>query len=312
MPLVLPKPLRTPAMTSPRQKLRMPTPGAIRNAFNSCGRRQTPNELIDFMATIGPTIGDPFVVRLIAVEVARVANMKPPERKIKYLDNLFNTVNFPPKVAQEVNRAVDRVVVPPEFVMLAERIMPPLDNLTRPLLEPPLPASKKTSRQVMTSPVSRQCYDELMEAFKAVRDNFVDSISTNLVVHSVAPDPLRTDGLDNAVELIREIIDVMHTAATACGMVLHHPESWPSSRPTRLDLVTMLNEAKAREAAVQEMLDAEQTVTPLRKLTAIMDDLVIEYCERTIKSGGRDLRTFPFWKKVNNDTPAPEFEPPRP
>ena len=296
-------------MTSPRQELLMPTPGAIRNAFNSCGRRQTPNELVDFMATIGPTIGDPFVVRLIACEVARIASMKPPERKIKYLDNLFNTVNFPPTVAQEVNRAVDRVVVPPEFVFLAERIMPPLDNLTLPILEPPLPDSEKSSRQViMASPVSRRCYEELMEAFKAIRDNFVDSISTNLVVHSAAPDPLRADGLDNAVHLIREIIEVMHMAATACGMILHHPESWPSSQPTRLDLITMLNEAKAREAAVQEMLDAEQTVTPLRKITAIMDDLVIEYCEQTIKTGGRDLRTFPFWKKLNNDTPSPNAE----
>ena len=89
-------------------------------------------------------------------------------------------------------------------------------------------------------------------------------------------------------------------------MILHHPETWPHSEATHMRLMVLLNEAKAREATVQEALDTNQPVSNARKVMAFMDDLFIDYCERTVAAGADDLSTLPFWIRVQENTHAPD------
>jgi hypothetical protein len=255
------------------------------------------------MATIGPVVGDPFIVRTIAVAVVDISGMKPPERKIKYLDNLLSDINFPPEVAREINRIVDRIKPPPDFANLADRLVPPMSNLTGAILEPPFPVLEEARRQVVTSPVSRQAYDESVTAFQNLRDDLVRHISYGLVIHSVAPDPTRGELIDNAIERIPERLALLDLAAGIFGMTLHHPETWPKQQDTPLQLVATLNAAKARDTAVQKYVDDGNTITPARNLRAIVDDLVIDHCQRAISSGSRDLRTFAFWQQVMHNSP---------
>ncbi len=261
------------------------------------------------MATIGPIVGDPFIVRLIATSVSQIGGMKPPERKIKHLDELMSQVNFPPEVARAIERVVDRVVVPREFFKLADQMVTPLNDLTRAVREALLPASAEAAqaaRRLRTSALSRKCHEELMASLIAVRDNLVHSISHNLVTYSLAPDTSRQEMLDGALKLYPEYSALLDMSARACGMVLHHPESWPPGEATRMQLMVLLNEAKAREETVQEALDTDQPVTTMRKMTAFLDDLFIDYCERTIAAGANDLSTLPFWIRVHQNTPVPD------
>ncbi len=287
----------------PTRPLRVPTPADVRYAYGRCSRAIAPATVIDFMATIGPVVGDPFIVRTIAVAVVDISGMKPPERKIKYLDNLLSDINFPPEVAREINRIVDRIKPPPDFANLADRLVPPMSNLTGAILEPPFPVLEEARRQVVTSPVSRQAYDESVTAFQNLRDDLVRHISYGLVIHSVAPDPTRGELIDNAIERIPERLALLDLAAGIFGMTLHHPETWPKQQDTPLQLVATLNAAKARDTAVQKYVDDGNTITPARNLRAIVDDLVIDHCQRAISSGSRDLRTFAFWQQVMHNSP---------
>ena len=260
------------------------------------------------MATIGPTVGDPFIVRLIATSVSQISGMKPPERKIKHLDNLMSEVNFPPEVAQAIERVVDRVVVPRDFFKLADQMVTPVSDLTRAVREglyPPSPQATEAAKRLSASALSRKCRAELMTSLIAIRDNLVHSISHNLVTYSLAPDTSREEMLEGALKLYPEYSALLDMSARACGMILYHPETWPTADATRMQLMVLLNEAKAREATVQEALDSDQDVTTIRKMTAFLDDLFIDYCERTIAAGANDLSTLPFWIRVNQNTPAP-------
>ena len=259
------------------------------------------------MATIGPIVGDPFIVRLIATSVSQIGGMKPPERKIKHLDDLMSQVNFPPEVARAIERVVDRVVVPREFFKLADQMVTPLNDLTRAVREALFPASAEAANRLSTSALSRKCHEELMASLIAVRDNLVHSISHNLVTYSLAADTSRQEMLDGALKLYPEYSVLLGMSARACGMVLHHPETWPPGEAaTRMQLMVLLNEAKAREATVQEALDTDQPVTTMRKMTAFLDDMFIDYCERTIAAGANDLSALPFWIQVHQNTPVPD------
>lgn len=262
------------------------------------------------MATIGPVVGDPTVVRLIATSVSQISGMKPPERKIKHLDDLMSQVNFPPEVVRAIEGVVDRVVVPREFFKLADQMVTPLNDLTRAVREALFPTSAEAAeaaRRLRTSALSRKCHEELMASLIAVRDNLVRSISHNLVTYSLAADISRPEMLDGALKLYPEYSALLDMSARACGMVLHHPETWPSGEATRRQLMVLLNEAKARDATVQKAIDTDQPVTTIRKVTAYLDDLFIDYCERTIAGGANDLSTLPFWIRVHQNTPVPNY-----
>ena len=257
------------------------------------------------MATIGPVVGDPTVVRLIATSVSEIGGMEPPERKIKRLDDLMNQVRFPPEVARAMEEVVDRVVVPREFFELADRMVVPTNELARAIREAILtePAeSTEAIRKASNSPMYRKCHEELMTSLTTTRDNLVRSISHNLVTYSLAADISRQEMLDGALKLYPEYSALLDMSARACGMILHHPKTWPQQEATRMRLMVLLNQAKAREAIVQEALDKDQPVTNARKVTAFLDDLFIDYCERTIAAGANDLSTLPFWIGVAQNT----------
>lgn len=289
----------------PSRPLRGPTPNDILRAFSHCSYAVAPNAIIDFMATIGPEVGDPFIVRTIAVAVVDISGMKPPARKVKHLDNLLDDVNFPPDVAREINRVIDLIHLPSDLRDLADRLVPPLHNLAGAVLEPPFPVSDQARDQVANSPVSQKVYDEVMASFHTRREDFVTHVGYGLLLHTVAPEPTRRKGVENSIERIPEHIALMDLAAGICGMTLHHPETW-WGRKTRMELVTMYNHARARDTAVQEVVDSGETITPVRNLTAIIDDLVIDYCQRTMKADDQDLRPLPFWHQVLSNTPAPQ------
>ena len=258
------------------------------------------------MATIGPIVGDPFIVRLIATSVSQISGMKPPERKIKHLDDLMSQVNFPPEVARAIEGVVDRVVVPRDFFRLADRMVTPPGDLTRAVRESIFPVSAEDPKGVRNSPLFRKCHEELMASLTTIRDDLVRSISHNLVTYSLAPESSREEMLEGALKLYPEYSALLDMAARACGMILHHPDTWPQGDATRFQLVTLLNEAKARDAAVQEALDSDRPVSNARKVAAYLDDLLIHYCERTIAAGADDLTTLPFWIRVHQNTPVPE------
>ena len=286
----------------PTRPLRGPTRNNVLQAYGSVTYADAPDALVDFMATIGPTIGDPFIVRTIAVAVADICGMQPPERKIEHLDRLLGDVNFPPEVAREINRVTDRVVVPSEFVDLAAKLVPPMHNLTGAVLEPPFPVPEGARLQVETSSTARLVYDEIITSFQSLHDDLVRHISYGLLIYSVAPSPTREEVAQNASERIPERLALLDLAAGVCGMTLHHPETWPEGT-NRMQLMTMLNEAKARDAAVQEYLDSGETITPVRNLMAIIDDLVIDYCQRAIRTRNRDLMPVAFWRQVLKNGP---------
>ena len=263
-------------------------------------------DLINFMATIGPIVGDPVIVRAIATSVSQIGGMRPPERKIKHLDDLMSQVRFPPEVAREIERVVDLVVAPKEFFKVADQMVTPVKDLTRAVREPLFPVSAEAVKRFNSSPVSRKCFEEVMASLLAVRDNLVHSISHNLVTYSLAPDMAREEMLEGALKLYPEYSALLDMSAGVCGMVLHHPETWPQGEATRMQLMVALNEAKAREAIVQEALDTNQNVTNARKVAAFLDDLLIDYCERTIAAGANDLSALPFWIRVQQNAPAPD------
>lgn len=260
------------------------------------------------MATIGPVVGDPTVVRMIATSVSQIGGMEPPERKIKHLDDLMSQVRFPPEVARAIEDVVDRVVVPREFFMMADRMVAPTNELARAIREAILTESAESSdavKKVRNSPIYRKCHEELMTSLTTTRDNLVRSISHNLVTYSLAADISRHEMLEGALKLYPEYSALLDMSARACGMILHHPETWSQGEATRMRLMLLLNEAKAREAIVQEALDNNQPVTNARKVTAFLDDLFIDYCERTIAAGANDLSTLPFWIRVPQNSPVP-------
>jgi len=263
-------------------------------------------ELIEFMATIGPVVGDPTIVRHIATSVSQIGGMEPPERKIKHLDDLMSQVRFPPEVARAIEDVVDRVVVPREFFKLADRMVAPTKELRRAIREAILAESSEAIKQVRNSPIYRKCHEELMTSLTTTRDNLVRSIGHNLVTFSLAADISRQEMLDGALKLYPEYSALLDMSARACGMILHHPETWPQDEATRMRMMVLLNQAKAREATVQEALDKDLPVTNARKVAAFLDDLFIDYCERTIAAGANDLSTLPFWIRVQETTHAPD------
>lgn len=284
----------------------LPTEAGIANAYRSCTRWITPPVMLDFMATIGPIVGDPFMVRTIAVTIVNISSMNPPVRKIRHLDILLGDVNFPPEVSRAINSTLDRIVPPPDFVRLAERIITPMNNLTGALLEPPFPVPEGSTERVMTDRVSRLAHDEAITAFGNLRERFVRHVSYGLVMHTVAPDPMRGEIVTHAQEGIREHLAVMDMAAMMFGMILHHPDTWDETAADRLRVVTLLNEAKARDIAIQEYIDEGNTISQPRKVLAMVDDLLINHCERLVSSPDSDLSAFPFWVRVHGNSPYVE------
>ena len=284
----------------------LPTEAGIANAYRSCSRWITPAVMLDFMATIGPIVGDPFIVRTIAVTIVNISSMNPPVRKIRHLDMLLSDVNFPPEVSRAINSTLDRIIPPPDFVNLAERIITPMNNLTGALLEPPFPVPEGATERVMTDPVSRLAYDEAMTAFGNLRERFVRHVSYGLVMHTVAPDPTRDEIVTNAQEGIREHLAVMDMAAMMFGMILHHPDTWDETAVDPLRAVTLLNECKARDNTVQAYIDDGNTISQARKVLAMIDDLLIDHCERLVSSPDNDLSALPFWVRVRDNAPYVE------
>ena len=166
------------------------------------------------MATIGPIVGDPFVVRLIATSVSQISGMKPPERKIKHLDDLMSQVNFPPEVAQAIERVVDRVVVPRDFFRLADRMVTPPGDLTRAVREGIFLETPEAAKQFRNSPLFRKCHEELIASLTTIRDDLVRSISHNLVTYSLAPESSREEMLQGALKLYPEYSALLYAMVT--------------------------------------------------------------------------------------------------
>ena len=292
----------------PNRPLIVPTDDHIRQAFGSLSRAETPDGLVDFMATIGPIIGDPHVVRIIAGTVVDISAMKPPERKIRFLDNLMETVNFPPEVAREINRMVDRVVVPKSFLDLAERLVSPMHNLAGGVLEPPFPVSEEAKQEVATGEVSRIVYDEVMACFQTLREDLLHHVANGFLIYTVSTLDMRDEVVENSVKGIPERLAVLDLVGVVCGMTLHHPETWPEAA-TRQHLITMLNESKSRDTAIQAYSDDGGELTSARKVMAAIDDMIIDYCQRAIRSRNRDMRPVAFWRRVLHNSPLDSVTP---
>ena len=143
------------------------------------------------------------------------------------------------------------MIVPREFFKLADRMVAPTKELARAIREGILTESAESSeaiKQVRNSPIYRKCHEELMTSLTTTRDNLVRSISHNLVTFSLAADISRPEMLDGALKLYPEYSALLDMSARACGMILHHPETWPHDEATRMQLMVALNEAKARES----------------------------------------------------------------
>ncbi len=268
-------------MTAARP-LRVPTEAQIRRAFNSYP--SPPKELSRFMTAIYPVVDDVFITYTIATAVAQIASMGP-ARKIKHLDILLGEVNFPPSVAREINRTIDLVVVPPGYTRAAERLLPPLENLAGALTEP-------------DAALPRQTYREVMQSFETIRADFVKYVSNGFVGFTVAHESWRERFLRSAVEKIPERIRNIDKIAAICDSVLQAPATWQEPAVTPMRLVAILNASKARDDEAQQLVDDGATLSAARAFLTIIDELIIDHCERDMKAGPPPSQTAAFWQQV--------------
>ena len=286
-------------MMIPPRPLRLLAPGEIRQIFEE--PREIPSLLRDFMTTIAPTIKEDSITALIAVELTRAGAMRN-DRRIEFLDDIMLKVNFPRSVAREIDRIVDQVQIPQEYVQAAERIVPPLENLAGALLEtgPPFPTLKFTKPM---STIQRLAYNEALESFNARRVEFVHHLSCAVLCYALTPSSFRPDYLRKVTYRLSHALRYLDAAGGICGFTLHHESTWKDRKPTRGDLMVSFNEAKARDAVAQEMLDEELPMSPARRIMTTVDDLFIEYCQRATRSRSRDMRPLAFWYGVQGNTP---------
>ena len=268
--------------------LRIPSESQIRRAFNRWDR--PPPELLDFMFTIGPIVKDLFITHTIATAVTHIGSMQA-DRKIKYLDTLLEEVNFPREVAREINLVVDLVQPPLEYTRVAERLVPPLTNLTGAMARP------KDS-------VPHQAYQEAIISFSALRNQFVRELSYAFISHICAHPSQRERALEYAVERTIERVRTFDMAADVCDRTLRASAVWEKQAVAPLQVVTMLNASKARDAEVQQQVDDHVTIGLERSVLALIDDLIIAHCQRVISARSQRLQTLAFWEQVLKDAPA--------
>ena len=267
--------------------LRIPEESEIRRAFNRWDR--PPAELLDFMFTIGPMVGDTFIIHTIAEAVAHIGSMRN-DRKIRHLDNLLSEVNFPRRVAQEINRVIDLVEPPLQYLRAADRIVPPLANLTGAMTRP-------------KNPVPLEAYREAIISFRTLRDQFVQELGYAFVSHIVAHPSHREPALEYAVTQIIERVKNLDRTASVCDFTLKSAGAWETRKVAPLLVVTLLNSCKARDDEVQQMIDNHEPVSAERNVLAIVDDLIIAHCERAITTRSQRMQPFAFWEEVLNNAP---------
>lgn len=270
----------------PARPLRIPSESEIRRAFErwSC----PPPVLRNFMLNIAPVVDEEFITSTIALAVVHIASMRP-DRKIKHLDILLDEVNFPWEVAEEINRVIDLVELPPEFYRAANRLVPPLENLTGAMRRP-------------RDPVPRQAYQEAMTSFGTLRDSFVKEIAFGFLSHTVAHETHQGHGMQRAVSQTTKRIRYLDNAAAICDFTLRS-SFWQRLRVTPVQVVTLLNAAKARDDVVQQLVDDNAPISDARYVLSILDDLIIDHCERAINAGSQQLQPFAFWEEALTNAP---------
>ena len=285
--------------TLPSRPLRLPTHAEVLRAFNT--PRELPPEMRQFMAAIRPMVDEDFIMESIASLVAAVGSMRP-DRKIKHLDKLLSEINFPRNVVREINDFVDNVSAPPEYGRTAERIVPPLENLTGAILEtgPPFPVFKFTEPM---SELQSLVYDEAMTSFTTLRDEHIHHVSYSLFCNDLSPDFIKLKNEPRVVGHIIKRIEYLDFAAGICGVTLHNPDTWEHDKVDRMKVIATLNDCKSRDDVMQQMVDDELDVSPPRHVLSIVDDLIIDYCQRTVRRKSRDLRPLAFWLRVLSNSP---------
>ena len=283
----------------PPRPLRLPTYAEVRQAFDA--PRELPAEVRQFMATIAPVLGRDSLAASTASLVVMIA-AEEPDRKVKRLDLLLSEINFPREVVREINTFVDHVSAPPEYRRIAERIVPPLENLTGAMLEtePPFPVFKFTEPM---SELQRLVYDEAMTSFVALRDDHVRTFTSFMFCNDMAPDFLRRQDTPKLIDHVIKRIEYLDFAAGICGVTLQNPYTWEENKVDRMKVIATLNDCQTRADAMQEMVDNDVDVSPARHVLAIVDDLIIDYCQRAVRLRSRDVRPLAFWLRVLGNSP---------
>ena len=283
----------------PSRPLRLPTYSEVRQAFDA--PRELPADVRKFMATIAPMLGKDSLAASTASLMAMIASEQS-DRKVKSLDKLLSEINFPREVVREINAFVDHVSAPPEYHRIAERIVPPLENLTGAMLEtePPFPVFKFTEPM---SALQSLVYDEAMTSFATLREDHVRTFTYFMFCNDMAPDFIRRQDSPKLINHVIKRIEYLDFAAGICGVTLHNPYTWEDDRVDRMKVIATLNSCQTRADAMQEMVDSNLDVSPIRHVLAIVDDLVIEYCQRTVRLRSQDLRPLAFWLRVLHNSP---------
>ncbi len=271
----------------PARPLRVPSESEIRRAFNRW--RCPPPVMRDFMLTIAPMVDDAFITSTIALAVVHIGSMRP-DRKIKHLDNLLDEVNFPREVAAEINRVVDLVEPPPEFTRGAQRLVPPLENITGAMRQP-------------RGQIPRQAYREAVVSFSVLRDNFVRDVAYGFISHTVAHESQKEPGLQRAVAQTVRRVRHLDAAAAVCDFALRSP-AWQERNVIPVQVIALLNAAKARDGVVQQQVDESAPISDARYVLSVIDDLLIAHCERAISDRNRQLQPFAFWEEALANAPS--------
>ena len=283
----------------PPRPLRLPTYSEVRQAFDA--PRELPADVRKFMATIAPMLGKESLAQSTASLMAMVASEQP-DRKVKSLDKLLGEINFPREVIREINTFIDHVSAPPEYRRIAERIVPPLENLTGAMLEtePPFPVFKFTEPM---SELQRLVYDEAMTSFVALRDDHVRTFTSFMFCNDMAPDFLRRQDTPKLIDHVIKRIEYLDFAAGICGVTLHNPYTWEDIPVDRMKVIATLNDCQSRADVLQHRVDNHLDVVPHRHVLGIIDDAIIEYCQRTVRLRSEDLRPLAFWQRVLHNSP---------
>ena len=283
----------------PSRPLRLPSYAEVRQAFDA--PRELPAEVRQFMDTIAPMLGKDSLAASTASLVAMIASEQP-GRKIKSLDQLLNEINFPRAVIREINVFVDRVSAPPEYRRIAERIVPPLENLTGAMLEtePPFPVFKFTEPM---SELQRLVYDEAMTSFAVHREEHVHTFTHFLFCNDMAPDFIKRTDSPKLIDHVIKRIEYLDFAAGICGVTLHNPYTWEDNPVDRMEVIATLNDCQTRADAIQHRVDNNLDISPPRHVLGIVDDLIIDYCQRAVRLRSEDLRPLAFWLRVLGNSP---------
>ena len=124
-------------------------------------------------------------------------------------------------------------------------------------------------------------------------------VGEELVAFTVSHASTRDDFWQHIVDKIPKRVRDIDKIAGICASVLQAPATWQEQTVTPLQLVAMLNTSKAHDNEVASLFNDGVSLTAEFAFMTIIDDMIIDYCERAASAGRRrELQTAAFWQQV--------------